>query len=260
LFIGEFSMKPKIGKFRVPKIRLKILLEELNKLYKKYGENTFTITQFADALDISLSSSGKEQKKFELKNLGLLKGDDNSLKITESGIKIVQQISPDRQKEIESVVKRISLWGELFSAGKNLNDAQLFILLQNKTGIPESTLKERFKEIKWAFNEDVDCITQFDPNKQKTVKPHNHTIVKHHISAKQLENATSLPQAIFKDEPIINTNENKRLILTPISWKVSTGYGEFETEIIDELSLHNARCITIQLLDTIEKKITNKQH
>lgn len=253
-------MKPKIGKFRVPKIRLKILLEELNKLYKKYAENTFTITQFADALDISLSSSGKEQKKFELKNLGLLKGDDNSLKITDSGIKIVQQSSPDRQKEIESVVKRISLWGELQSVGKNLDDAQLFIALQNKTGIPESILKERFKEIKWAFNEDVNCITQFDPNTQKIVKPHDHRIVKHHLNAKQLENAAFLPQAIFKDESMIDTNKNKSLILAPISWKVSTKYGEFETEIIDELSLNNARCITIQLLDTIEKKILSKHN
>jgi hypothetical protein len=251
-------MKPKIGKFRIPKIRLKILLIELNDVYKKYGNNSFTIEEFGDTLNISKLSSGLQQKKFELKNLGLLKGDDNSLEITESGVKIVQQNSPDRQKEIEYVVKRISLWGELQNVGKNLDDNQLFIALQTKTGLSEGELKPRFKEIKWAYNEDLNCITQFNPNTEKTIKLPTKSIAPDYTIKKELKNATFVPQAIFRENQLHHSNENKNFAITPIKWKISTEYGEFETDISDELSLHNARGITTQLLDTIEKKILIK--
>jgi hypothetical protein len=243
-------MKPRIGKFRVPKVRLKILLNELNELYKKFGDKTFTITEFGNALNISETSSGLQQKRHELKNLGLLKGDDKSLKITDSGIKIVQPISPERQKEIETVVKRISLWDELQKIGDNPDDNQLFIALQNKTGLTDEILKQRFQEIKWAFTEDANCINQFNPNSESSTKPHktkpvpNHNIVK--ISRLKFE-----PQTKF-------TNENNSVQPAPIIWKISSKFGDFQTEILDELSLSNAKSITMQMLDTIEKKLTHK--
>jgi hypothetical protein len=241
-------MKPKIGKFRVPKVRLKILLGELYELFKKFGDKAFTISEFGNTLGISESSSGLLQKKQELKTLGLLWGDDTSLKITDSGKKSVQQNIPERQKEIESVVKRIGLWDELLKSGKNIDDSRLFEILQNKTGLDEVMLKGRFKEIKWAFTEDVNCITQFDPYSIKKAERYNPKIALQQIPHKIIPQIES-PHII----PIIK--ENKHLITNAIMWKISSDFGEFQTEISDDLSLSNARSITIQLLDTIERKI-----
>jgi hypothetical protein len=242
-------MKPKIGKFRVPKIRLKILLDELNELYKKHGNNEFTITEFGNTLNISESSSGLQQKKYELKNLGLLKGEDAVLKITDSGVKVLQPDISERQKEIEALVKRVSLWDELLKIGRMVDDNQLFMVLKNKTDLSEEELKERFKEIKWAFNEDVKSINQFDPTSNKTTKSKPK-----HAQKRIIQNVSS--QIIVEPQTKLI---KEKLLSNSIVWKVSSEFGEFQTEITDALSLSNARNITIQLLDTIERKIMDNK-
>jgi len=189
----------------------------------------------------------------------LLKG-ERELIITDSGVKALQFNPTERQQEIENIVKRIGLWNELLSLGKNIEDKLFIITLQNKTGLNEEIIKERFKEIKWAFNEDVNCITQFDPNIVNSKKPRKSK--PHHVPMiSPLQTTNEDTNTVYgAHRKILLHNNNKNKLSVPIKWKVSSDFGEFQTEVLDELSLSNAKLITMQLLDTIEMKITNNHN
>jgi hypothetical protein len=237
-------MKPKIGKFRVPKVRLKILLGELNDLYKKFGNMTFNVQEFANVLHISETSSGLLLKISELKNLQLIKSDGNLIKITDSGVMVLAEDRIERRKEIEAVVKKIGLWNELLKEHENLNESTFPAILKRITGLDDQILKMRIKEIKWAYTEDINCIQQFDPNASKKAISHKKTTVLKNAPLNQIHTAKF-------------TANNQMHLQKPIIWTVSTDFGDFQTEIVDELSHSNAKSITIQMLDTIERKIKN---
>lgn len=240
-------MKPKIGKFRVPKVRLKILLGELNELYKKFGDKTFTVQEFGNTLNISETSSGLQLKISELKNLQLIRAEGDLIKIIDSGTKAIQQNTIERKKEIETIVKRIGLWNELLKFGTALDESNFASTLQKITGLKDGIIKERLKEIIWAFTEDTNCINQFDPNTDYITKKRKIKIIKKPLLKREK------PQ-------ILPINENKHLISEKIIWKVSSNFGDFQTEILDELSFSNAKNITMQFLDTIERKIMDNKH
>jgi hypothetical protein len=157
---------PRVGKYRIPKIRMDILLNDVNKVYTNNGMAEFSKETFRNNIGSTKDSSATAQKLLELKSLGLILGTDDKLHLSEIGKNIIITKDLERHTEIEKALRKVPLWSLFIeNGGENISNDKVQEILIKDAGLPESEGKLRSGEIKKAFLRDLQTITNFDPSK-----------------------------------------------------------------------------------------------
>ncbi|MDO8872526.1 MAG: hypothetical protein Q7V05_07340 [Methanoregula sp.] len=237
----------KVGAFRIPSLRLDILLKVLTIIYEKNLDNVFSSEKLLKDIDIkSEKSSSLSSKTKELKKFGLIEGRLEKFRITDLGKRIVQFNNPQREKDVETAIKYIPLWNIFLSAGgKTISDEKVIEILKNMAKLEDKEARERAPEIKRAFLRDIDCIRFFMPG----------------YIYKSTETAPELPpqQPNLNPEipPLSNLTQtgqpeiNSSILHNREKSKMSIDYGMLHVEILDESSLK----LAYKLLKAMEKEL-----
>jgi hypothetical protein len=242
-------MKLLIGNYRIPKIRLRVLLECIVDLEKKFHDREFTKDELKVTLNLSESSSGLPQTIQDLRSFKLIADTNRNFRITELGISVLNVDSTQRSVEVEKVVRNNDLWAVLLNTvGKNPDQSAFNSALLTITKEKETEIQPRYKEIFDAFQADVECIIRFDPNltrryrraprKQKQEKSQNSSDGTHNIQT---------PLHVMGGYDTGSSPQIK-------GYKISSDYAGFQIEVKDEQTYK----LAINLLKSIKNELIQR--
>jgi len=237
-------MKSIPEEFRYPRIRLDILLTELNKLYENNNDRFFTKDKMAQDIEASRISSSIPAKIFELKNFGLLEGDFQHLHITELGRKIFQVGDSQRQIDLEKAIRNIKLYDTILNiGGKNFTDEKLLNILIKNGQLTEKDAKQYLNGIRGAFLRDIDCILHFKPKTTLISKELKFEVKT--VQVPTMEKSQDTTPSHKNEETPKNRHEIPEM---------SIKYGTHNITIIDELTFRFAQ----QMMLSIRKELKRR--
>ena len=221
-----------IGNCTIPKYRLGLLLEQTEKLYRKFGAEETNSKAIAEELGYPRRSNPFYTKLKDFSTFGLLEGEGRSIRVTELGKKVIQQDNSNKREALDEIIRNIPLWDKLLNEyGTKIDKKGFSERLAEITNAELSDVQKQAEKIRRAYLDDVEYIKLTDTSTR--------------LQESQKQDARTIPE---QGTPSIGTQ--------PIISKEAVGYVAFpeyhtSIEIKDEISYDLAQ----QLLDAIGKKL-----
>ncbi|GEM_PF-1078071 len=232
LFREDDNRMITIGDCTIPKYRLGLLLEQTEKLHRKFGTKETNSKAIAETLGYPRRSNPFYAKLKDFESFGLLEGEGRGIRVTELGKKSIQQNNAHKREALEEIIRNIPLWDRLLNEyGTKIDKKGFSERLAGITNVELSEVQKQAEKIRRAYLDDVEYIRFADTS-------------------------TRLQESQKQDAQTIPEQGNLGTGAQPIISKEATGYiafPEYHTsiEIKDEISYDLAK----QLLDAIGKKL-----
>lgn len=234
------------SKYKIPTVRLRTLIPNLDSLYGIFTDKEFTKDDFRSVLKITQKSSGMMQKILDMKAFGLLEESNEKLRITTAGKRVSLAKDTERLFELQKVVKNVELWKTLFDQyNTNIEPTNFWNILSRITQLDAESAKLKSDRVLKAYLDDINyALTGSGPHNNITIT---------RVRKPRTQQIHLLPQILGGK---FSTTKH---IEPEIGYSVYSDYGDFSFTINDELTLNIAKLAFDEIFKAIQSELEKKK-
>ncbi len=233
------------GSYKVPTVRLRTLYPSLQEIYREYDEREFTKEDIRTVLKINPKSSGLLQKILDFKAFGLLEEANDKFRITNAGKKLLQAKDTEKLRELQNIVKNVSLWKILFEQyDTNLDSSNFWNVLSRITQLDADSAKAISEKVLKAYFDDMNFALT-----GKAPQSHNTIICPRKTKSQQ----TSLIPPNYSGKLL-----SGRHIEPNFGYSLYSDYGDFSITITDELTFNIAKMAFEEIFKAMKTELDKK--